>query len=99
MGIIRDISELKKTVEALRENEARYRGLFDNISSGVAIYEVRDNGKDFIFKDFNKAGERLDDNCREELVGKSIYDVRPGIKEFGLLDVFRRVWKTGLSEH
>ena len=94
-----DISRSKQAEKTLRESEVRYRELFDNISSGVAIYEVRDNGNDFIFKDFNKAGERLDGDHRENLVGKSIHEVRPGIEEFGLLDVFRRVWKTGVSEH
>ncbi len=90
---------LKKSEEKYRLSETRYRELFDNISSGVAIYEVRDNGNDFIFKDLNKAGERLDGNQKESLIGKSIYEVRSSIKEFGLLDVFRRVFKTGVSEH
>lgn len=99
IGVILDITERKRTEEALRESEECYRELFDNISSGVAIYEVRDNGNDFVFKDFNKAGERLDGDLRENLVGKSIYEVRSGIEGFGLLDIFRRVWKTGIAEH
>ena len=28
------------------------------MSSGVAVYEAIDNGNDFIFKDFNRAGEQ-----------------------------------------
>jgi len=58
-----------------------------------------DNGNDFVFKDFNKAGERLDGDRKEDIIGKSIYQARPGIKEFGLLDVFKRVWETGIPEH
>ncbi len=72
---------------------------FDNTSSGVAIYEVKDGGKDFILKDFNKAGERLDGARKEDVIGKSIHAVRAGIKELGLLDVFERVWRTGIPEH
>jgi len=99
LSFARDITERKQMENLLRENELRYRDLFDNISSGVAIYEVKDNGNDFIFKDFNKAGERLDGDRKEDVIGKSIYQIRPGIKEFGLLNVFKRVWETGISEH
>ncbi|MGO8942514.1 MAG: PAS domain S-box protein [Syntrophobacteraceae bacterium] len=88
-----------RSAEMVRASETRYRELFDNTSSGVAIYEARDGGKDFILKDFNKAGERIDGARKEDIIGKSIHEVRPGIKEFGLLDVFERVWKTGIPEH
>ncbi len=93
-----DISERKQIEEVLQENESRYRELFNNIKSGVAIYTVLDNGKDFILKDFNKAGEKMDGDLREDLIGKSIFDVRPGIREFGLIDVFQRVRKTKIPE-
>ncbi|MFH1078925.1 MAG: PAS domain S-box protein, partial [Pseudomonadota bacterium] len=96
---IHDITERKRTEDALRESELCYRELFDNMSSGVAIYKVTDNGNDFIFKDFNRAGERLDGDRKENIIGKSIYQVRPGINEYGLLAVFKRVWATGIPEH
>lgn len=93
-----DISERKKIEKVLQENESRYHELFNNIKSGVAIYTVVDNGKNFLIKDFNKAGEKLDGDLREDLIGKSIFDVRPGIREFGLLEVFQRVWETHMPE-
>ena len=99
ISVHQDITARKKAEEALRESETRYRELFDNISSGVAIYEVTNNGNDFIFKDFNRAGERLDGGRKEDIIGKSIYQVRPGINEYGLLEVFKRVWATGIPEH
>lgn len=94
-----DISERKQIEKVLQENESRYHELFNNIKSGVAIYTVVDNGKDFIFKDFNKAGEALDGDSRESLIGKSIFEVRPGIKEFGIIEVFQRVWQTNIPEN
>ncbi len=98
-GIAIDITERKKTEKALTESETRYRELFDNINSGVAVYDVIDNGKDFIFKDFNKAGERSDNEKREELIGRSIFEARPGVEKFGLIEVFRKVWETGEPIH
>ena len=88
-----------RSAKILRASETRYRELFDNTSSGVAIYEVKDGGKNFILKDFNKAGERIDGARKEDIIGKSIHEVRAGIKELGLLDVFERVWRTGVPEH
>ncbi len=98
-GIVIDVTGLKQTEALLKESEERYRELFNNTKSGVAIYTAKDNGNDFIFKDINKTGEKLDNDKRQNLVGRSVLDVRTGIKEFGLFDVFRRVWKTGKPEH
>jgi PAS domain S-box-containing protein len=94
-----EITGSKRAEEKLRASETRYRELFNNINSGVAVYEVKDSGRDFVFKDFNRAGERIDHDNRERLIGKSIFEVRPGVEEFGLIDVFRKVWQTGRPAH
>ena len=93
-----DITERKKAEESLKESETRFRELFNNMSSGVAVYEAVDDGSDFIIRDFNTAGQRIDKTSREDAVGKRITDVFPGVKKMGLFDVFRRVWKTGKAE-
>lgn len=100
-GMIATIEDVTANVDAeqkLQESEARFRELFENMPSGVAIYTVINQGEDFIFKDFNKAGERIDHDRRERLLGRSIFEVRPGVEKFGLIDVFRRVWATGKAE-
>lgn len=99
VGVNYDITPRKRAEEELQESEFRYRELFDNINSGVAVYEVMDQGRDFIFKEFNRAGEMIDHDRRERLIGKSVFEMRPGIEEFGLLEVFRRVWRTGQPAH
>jgi len=85
--------------DELNEYQAKFKALFDNVSSGVAIYEARNDGEDFVFVDFNAAAEEIDQIKKEELIGKRVTEVFPGIKEFGLFDVFRRVYKTGTPEH
>lgn len=67
--------------------------------SGVAVYEAVKNGADFIFKDFNRAAEKIDNIKKEDVIGKGILELFPDVEEFGLLEVLQRVWKTGQSEH
>jgi PAS domain S-box-containing protein len=97
--IIFDITERKRAEELFLDSEKRYRELFENINSGVAVYEVIGDGQDFIFKDFNRAGEKIDHAQREKLIGKSIFEVRPGVEQFGLIEVLRHVWQTGEPAH
>jgi len=85
--------------EALNEFQVKFKVLFENVCSGIAIYETLDDGEDFVFVDFNPAAEQIDNIKKEELVGKSVTEVFPGVRQFGLLDVFRRVYKTGTPEH
>lgn len=94
-----DIKKRKELEQTLKESEARYHALFDNIYNGVAIFEVKDNGKDYIYKDLNKKAEIMDAIKKEEVIGKSIFEIRPAIKEYGLIDVFERVRATGIPEH
>ena len=94
-----DITEHKQAREALEASETRFRELFDNMSSGVAIYEGIDGGDNFIFRDFNRAAEQIEGSLKKDMIGRNITDAFPGIVEFGLLEVMRRVWKSGKSEH
>jgi PAS domain S-box-containing protein len=94
-----DITERKRTENALQENMIRYRELFDHMSSGVAVYEPVENGSDFVFRNLNRAGEQINEVKKEDIVGKKVTEAFPGVEEFGLLDVFRRVYKTGKPQH
>lgn len=90
--------ELVAVNKMLVQSEQRYRQLFDTINTSVAVYDAVDDGKDFIIKQFNSAAERAENIERHKVLGKKVTEVFPGVEEFGLLEVFRRVWKTGESE-
>ena len=92
-------SSTRNPEEELKEYQAKFKVLFENVCSGVAIYEARNDGEDFVFTDFNPAAEQIEHIKKEELIGKSVLEVFPGVKKFGLFDVFRRVYKTGTPEH
>lgn len=81
------------------QGEEKYRSLFNNMSSGVAIYEAVDNGQDFIFKNINRTGEKISHVKKENLIGRRLTEAFPGIEEFGLVDVFQQVYKTGTPQN
>jgi len=91
--------EQRPSEDNLRQCEAKFRALFDNVSSGVAIYEAVKDGDDFIFADVNPATEEIEQIKKEDMIGKSVAEVFPGVREIGLFEVFQRVWKTGVPEH
>ncbi len=96
---IRASLRLKQTEDTIRESEARYRHLFENMTSGVAVYQAVDDGQDFIFKDFNATGEKIEGIKRDEVVSRRVTEIFPGIKDFGLFDVLQKVWQTGEAEY
>jgi PAS domain S-box-containing protein len=69
--------------------------MFDSVQTGIAIYESVDNGDDFVFVDFNKKAEEIEGISREKVIGKRVTKVFPGVKQFGILDTFKKVWETG----
>lgn len=79
-------------------DEYRYRELFNSMKSGAAVYEAREGGETFVFKDFNLAAERMDGIPRAEVLGKTLAEVYPGAASFGITDALRRVWETGEAE-
>lgn len=91
-----DLSEIKRTEDALAASEIRFRELFNHMSSGVAVYEARNEGRDFILVDFNSAAEQIEKIQKKDIIGKNVLEVFPGIRDFGLYDVLQQVWKTGI---
>lgn len=94
-----DITERKRVEKFLKESEERYRGLFKYIGSGVAVYSAVQDGEDFIFTDFNNAAEEIDKLEKSDVIGKRVTEVFPNVKDFGLLNVMKRVYKTGKAEN
>ncbi len=85
--------------QRLTENEFRYQALFENMNDAAAVYRAEQDGDDFILVDFNRAAEEIEQVSRSEVIGRNVLETFPGIKEFGLFEVFRRVWQTGKPEH
>lgn len=70
---------------ALQETEKRYRSLFDNMQSGFAIHKIvldeNNKPKDYIFIDVNSEFEVHTGLKKEEVIGKRVTEVLPGIED------------------
>ena len=98
IGFTQDIHKRKMADRQILLSENRYRELVDTINSGVAVYKVindGDSGSDYIIQDFNKLALEIEGMTKEQVVGKSLKDIRPTIDEYGLIPVFKKVWKSG----
>jgi PAS domain S-box-containing protein len=94
-----DIALYKHDIERrMRLSEERYRTLFENSKNAIAIYRAGGDGDDFIIVDFNRAAEEIENVECGSIVGKSVREVFPGVVEFGIFDVFKRVHVTGNPE-
>ena len=98
VGVILDITERKLAEEALKESENRFRQVFDNMADGMAVYRAVDDGNDFVFVSINQAGQLLSELSEKQAMGRRVTELFPGVAQLGLLDAFRRVWRTGTAE-
>ncbi len=79
--IIRDITERDKARSELIESEKKYKGLFDNMASGLALHEMifdaEGNPVDYRFLDINTGFEELTGVKAENIINKTILQVLP----------------------
>ena len=97
-----DITGRKRDERLLAEKEALFRGLFDHMTSGSAVYEVRNDGskgRDYIIRYFNQKSLELEGKKLEEVMGKSLFDLRPNIDDYGLIGAMKKVWETGIPAY
>lgn len=102
VALIKVMFRIKETEEKLSaqlgQSRLKYKEVVDLQQNGVAIYDVINDGKDFVFAEFNAAAEKLEQINRQDVIGKNVLAVFPGAKEFGILEVFKNVYKTGHAQ-
>lgn len=80
------IAKLEKSEaeEVVRKSEEKFKSLFEHMQNGFALHQmVFDEAGtpiDYIFLDVNKAFEKQTALKRDDLIGRKVTDVIPGIK-------------------
>lgn len=92
-------NKIKQTEKTFVKNFKRFKELFNYMNNGAVVYEAKDNGRDFIIKEFNRTAEKIEKVKKENIIEKSVLEVFPGVKDFGLFKVFQEVYKTGKPQH
>jgi PAS domain S-box-containing protein len=77
-GIMRDITQRKRTEEALKESEERYRSLVNNIKLGILRSTPGPPGR---ILEVNPAMEKITDYSREELLKMDIRKIYVHLEE------------------
>ncbi len=88
-------SHLKSKLSHFTDFYRNFYKSFENSELAIAVYKAVNDGDDFVFTYFNNKSEQLAGIKRERVLGKNVTEVFPGVKDFGLFDLFQRVYKTG----
>jgi PAS domain S-box-containing protein len=78
--------------------EKEFEEIFKNMPEAIAVYGPVSKGSNFIIRYFNRSAEKIEKVKASKIINKRITEVFPSVKNFGILQVLRRVWKTGRAE-
>ncbi|MBP1908612.1 PAS domain S-box protein [Methanolobus bombayensis] len=91
--------EQKEAEIALKNSEKKFRGLFENAISAVAVHRIIKNDEgnpvDYIFLDANKAFEEHTGLKLDNVLGRRVTEVLPGIESTLFIETYGKVALTG----
>ena len=85
---------LVQSEENLRIAEARYRQLFDNMSSNVFVFEAVEGGIDFIVRDANQSSLNFNHLKKDDVVDRLFTEVQPVAEKTEIFQILKQVYQT-----
>ena len=95
------VRNLRENEALIRENERKYRSLFNNMLDGFAYHRIvtDDNGTpiDYVFLEINNAFETITGLKKDDVLGKRVTEVLPGLdrSDFDWIGEYGKVALTG----
>lgn len=85
-----EIEERRKTEKALQESEAKYRSIVNSSPNGMYFYILDHNG-DLILTGANPAADRIIGIEHKSLIGKTITEAFPKLKNSNVPEMYRQI--------
>ncbi|NTV46450.1 MAG: PAS domain S-box protein, partial [Chlorobiales bacterium] len=95
LAVVHNITERKRAEEALRESEERFRRIFYTSPDAIIISRVEDG----LFVDINPSVTRLADYTREDMIGKTSYEVNIWADSEDRQELVRRLKDVGYCDN
>jgi PAS domain S-box-containing protein len=94
LGIVTDITELKRTESRLRESEEKIRAIVDSSPMGIYLFRFEPPDR-LVFIDFNPTADRISVTDLPGLIGKSLEEAFPTVAGTDIPERFLEVCQTG----
>ncbi|WP_394792344.1 PAS domain S-box protein [Rhodoferax sp.] len=94
VAAVRDTTETERMAEALRNSSAMHRHTLDDMLEGCQVIDF-----DWRYRYVNAAAARQARQLEENLVGRTVMEVNPGIEETLIYRIVEHCMKTRTAQH
>jgi PAS domain S-box-containing protein len=75
LSVLEDITEQKKSENALRHSEEQYKRLFESVNDGIVLHEMNEDGSPGLYIEANPTFSEMTGYSREELLKMTPLDI------------------------
>ncbi|MBI5688071.1 MAG: DUF3365 domain-containing protein [Verrucomicrobia bacterium] len=95
-GLKQEITERQRAEEALRQSEEKFRSIVESSPAAMHFYRLESDSR-LVLTGTNPAAERISSGGHQNLVGKTIEEVFPNLRDTQVLELHRKVARGDLG--